>query len=240
MATLSQGQIEMVARSAGLTPPATWAAVAMAESSGNTTARNPSSGAYGLWQIHPIHRKDHPSWTERWLSDPVNNARAAAVIYRQQGWGAWEAYTNGSYTKFLKGGGSTTQPADFDPSNPWDWLGGLGGPATPLLPDEYGGQDLGGDVLAVGEGIASVAEAVQKAGTWMSQPKNWLRVGYVWLGGFMVLTGAYIIASPLISKAAMSSPVGQTVKSVAKAAKRAPAKATARKATGGTTKESGA
>jgi hypothetical protein len=233
MPTLTQPQIEMIARASGLPgDPKVWAAVAMAESSGNTTAKNPSSGAYGLWQIHPIHREDHPTWTEKWLADPVNNARAAAKVYSQQGWGAWEAYTNGSYKAHLKTpvttGGTVTQ-ADWE-----DWLKKLVplGPGGLVAPEELGGTGTLDGAVDVAEGVGAVAEAVQKAGTWMSQPKNWARVAYVWVGGFAVLVGVYIIASPLMAKAATSSPVGQTVKKLAAGAKRAPARATAGKATG--------
>lgn len=234
MPTLTQSQIEMIARATALPgDPKVWAAVAMAESSGSTTAKNPSSGAYGLWQIHPIHRGDHPGWTEKWLSDPVNNARAAAVIHGKQGWGAWEAYTNGQYKQYLKPGAPDapgTVPVDWE-----DWMKDLIplGPGGFLLPEELGGTGGLDGVVGVAEGIGAVAEAVQKAGDWLSQPKNWVRVGYVWGGGFLVVLGIYIIASPLIGKAAASSPVGQTVKRVAGAARR-PASATSRKATGKT------
>jgi hypothetical protein len=235
MATLTQPQIEMVARAAGLPgDPKVWAAVAMAESSGVTTAKNPASGTYGLWQIHPVHRKEHPTWTEKWLADPVNNARAAAVVYAQQGWGAWEAYTSGAYQHYLKQpvtSGGTVSQADWQ-----DWLKGLIplGPGGLILPEELGGTGAIDGALDVAEGVGSIAEAVQKAGTWMSQPKNWVRIAYVWGGGFFVLVGVYVIASPVIAKAATSSPVGQTVKKLAASAKRSPAKATAGKATGTT------
>lgn len=231
MPTLSQAQIAMVARSAGLPgDPEVWAAVAMAESSGNTTNRNPSSGAYGLWQIHPIHRKAHPTWTEAWLSDPVNNAKAAKVIHRQQGWGAWEAYTgpdgtgsDGPWrTYYQKGSPNSVQPAGW-----WDdfWKSfGEGfdtGPGPEDLFDGGTGNDpsITGGLEDVGEGIGAVAEAVQKAGAWMSKSTNWVRVGYVVGGGLLLLVGAYIVAAPLIGKAAASSPVGQAARKVAGAAR---------------------
>ncbi len=72
------------------------AAIAMAESRGDPGAVNPKSGATGLWQIHPGGAR---------YRDPLANARAAVGKLHRQGLGAWEAYTNGSYRKFLGGGG---------------------------------------------------------------------------------------------------------------------------------------
>ena len=94
MPVLSYDQIVQVARAGGLPGDKDmWAAVAMAESSGRTDVVN-SIGCVGLWQINqPVHIKTHPTWTVAWLQNPVNNAKAAAVIYRAQGMKAWEAYT---------------------------------------------------------------------------------------------------------------------------------------------------
>ena len=92
MPTLSQTQIAMYARAAGLPgDPDVWAAVAMAESSGRTDIVN-SIGCVGLWQINqPVHVKRHPTWTVRWLSDPMNNAKAAKAIYASHAPQPWEA-----------------------------------------------------------------------------------------------------------------------------------------------------
>jgi hypothetical protein len=256
MPTLTQPQVEMVARASGLPgDPKVWAAVAMAESSGNTTAKNPSSGAYGLWQIHPIHRQDYPTWTEKWLSDPVNNARAAAKVHAKQGWGAWEAYTSGAYKRYLTApvtrhpGQSAQQVMDVG-----DWLEGLFGPPGSL--GRKLGEDMGEDIgqgqtpelleplegaVDVAQGVATIAEGIFKAGVWMAQPKNWLRVAYVAGGGLLVGIGAYMIASPVLSKAgaavASKTPAGKAVKAVRKVTKRAtkaPAKTTGPKTkTGG-------
>lgn len=73
------------------------AAIALAESSGNPNAHNPS-GATGLWQIlgNPFPGNAY---------DPITNARMAVSKYRSQGLGAWEAYTRGMHKRFLAGGG---------------------------------------------------------------------------------------------------------------------------------------
>jgi hypothetical protein len=73
------------------------AAIALAESGGNPRAHNPS-GATGLWQIlgNPFPGDAY---------DPATNARMAVAKYRSQGLRAWEAYTNGSYRRYMTRGG---------------------------------------------------------------------------------------------------------------------------------------
>jgi hypothetical protein len=76
------------------------AAIALAESAGNSDARNPS-GASGLWQILGLPFPGDPF-------NPQTNAKMAVSKYRSQGLTAWETYTTGAYRKFLPAG---TPPA---------------------------------------------------------------------------------------------------------------------------------
>jgi hypothetical protein len=81
------------------------AAIAMAESSGVSTARNPS-GATGLWQIlGAVDSADQPD-----LTDPAVNAKEALLKLQSQGLGAWTTYTSGAYKQFLSAG---TNPASL-------------------------------------------------------------------------------------------------------------------------------
>jgi hypothetical protein len=73
------------------------AAIALAESGGDPRAHNPS-GASGLWQILG---KPFPGDS----FDPATNARMAGAKLASQGLGAWEAYTNGAYRRFLNSDG---------------------------------------------------------------------------------------------------------------------------------------
>lgn len=74
------------------------AAIAMAESGGQSDARNPS-GATGLWQIlGAVNPQDQSR-----LTNPSVNAHEAVLKYRSQGLGAWATYTSGAYKKFLRG-----------------------------------------------------------------------------------------------------------------------------------------
>jgi hypothetical protein len=77
------------------------AAIAEAESGGRTGIQGPATRygrAKGLWQILGLPFPGNPF-------DPLTNAKMAGAKLRSQGLGAWEAYTNGSYKKFLGGGG---------------------------------------------------------------------------------------------------------------------------------------
>jgi hypothetical protein len=226
MPTLSQAQIAQVARAGGLPgDPDVWAAIAMAESSGRTDVVN-SIGCVGLWQINqPAHVKAHPTWTVAWLQNPVNNAKAAAVIYRAQGFSAWEAYTgpdgkgsDGPWRQYYKGsGGSGATPVNW-----WDdFKDGFGkgfdfGPGPEDLWDGGTGNDPSlSDISGIGDvatGIGAIAEAVQKTAQWLGNARNWIRVGYVAGGGLLLALGMTIVARPLIN----GTPVGQVTKAATK------------------------
>ncbi len=181
MATLSQNQIRLYAAAAGFSNPSLMAAIAMAESSGNATVVN-SIGCVGLWQINqPVWVKSHPTWTKAWLMDPMHNATAAKVIYDAQGLNAWEAYTNGAYSRYYNGVVPTTaQDASI--------IGGL----KNLVP---GTADLAGQLNVPGastvadtaSAISSASKAVWAAGKWVSTPFNWLRIAFVLGGGIVTV-----------------------------------------------------
>lgn len=79
------------------------AAIAEAESGGNSDAWNPrdTNGlpSGGLWQINPAPA----NW-----ADPAANARDAVAKYKSQGLGAWGTYTSGAYKGYLS---NKTTPA---------------------------------------------------------------------------------------------------------------------------------
>jgi hypothetical protein len=84
----------------------TMAAVAMAESGGNPQSVGVATSggrARGLWQIMlPANN----AYMHGSPEDPLANARAAVAIFHAQGIRAWEAYTNGSYRRFMGLGGA--------------------------------------------------------------------------------------------------------------------------------------
>lgn len=99
------------AKAAGFTgeQAITMAAVIMAESSANPKAFNgkDKDQSYGLFQINmkgdlgPQRRSALGISSNEELYDPATNARAARMIYAQQGINAWGAYRDGRYTQFL-------------------------------------------------------------------------------------------------------------------------------------------
>tara|TARA_R110002049_G_scaffold104221_3_gene250649 strand:- start:222 stop:1118 length:897 start_codon:yes stop_codon:yes gene_type:complete len=106
----SQGEMETLAVQGGFDPKDAplVARIAMGESSGNPTAFNGvgRDQSYGLMQINmlgemgPERRAQFGISSNEQLNDPLTNMKAAHAIYKQQGWGAWGAFTNGSYAKF--------------------------------------------------------------------------------------------------------------------------------------------
>ncbi len=85
------------------------AAIAGGESSFNSKAFNGKGAdkSYGLWQINmlgkmgPERRAMLGISSNEELFDPRVNARAAKMIYDQQGFGAWGAYTDGNANKYM-------------------------------------------------------------------------------------------------------------------------------------------
>jgi hypothetical protein len=99
------------------------AAIALAESGGNTEAHNgkPPDDSYGLWQINmlgamgPARRKKFGIKDNKALFDPDINAKAALIIYREQGLKAWTTYTSGKYKQFMDdAAGSPTMTTTSD------------------------------------------------------------------------------------------------------------------------------
>ena len=106
----SQSEIETLAVQGGFSQEEAplVAKIAMGESSGDPTAFNGEGRdqSYGIMQINmlgemgPERRAQFGISSNEELNDPLTNMKAAHAIYKQQGWGAWGAYTNGSYAKF--------------------------------------------------------------------------------------------------------------------------------------------
>lgn len=74
------------------------AAVAMAESGGNSTATGQDSGSVdrGLWQINSVHGNQS-------TYDVMGNARAAVAISNGgTNWSPWTTYTSGAYKQYLQ------------------------------------------------------------------------------------------------------------------------------------------
>lgn len=213
MAKLTLTQIESLARSAGMSDPRTMAAIAMAESGGNPSAHNPipPDNSYGLWQINmlgslgPARRKEFGLASNSDLFNPAVNARVAAKITKTQGLSAWSTYTNGAYKRYL---GSATVPVSEGEELEREGL------------EHLEGKDPYFDPLS---GVQDIARLGVDAGKWMSNPRNWLNVLYVLVGGVVIVTAlSATVRTQIISQAKSAtstgtSHVGGYVKTGAKA-----------------------
>jgi len=142
MSKLTYSQLEGVWIDAGgqqsLAPM--MAAIALAESGGQTNSLNPSDNngrqsSYGLWQISTgTHTAPSPNW-----ADPVTNAKLAIGKLKTQGLAAWGTYSSGAYKPFLAngvpptsvtGGTVTATNTVGETSNPGDCAWNLHLPVT--------------------------------------------------------------------------------------------------------------
>jgi len=214
VAKLSQAQIEMYARSAGLSPDRAKiaAAIAMAESSGITTRRNPipPDNSYGLWQINmlgdqgPARRKALGISSNEALYDPAVNARAMAMISSGgKNFQPWAAYTgpdakgsDGPWKDFYDG----TPPADTgDTVDQADLLPDLSVPGLDGLVDAF-------------KGINASAELAVGLAEWVSNAHNWVRVAQVTAGGLLVGVGLSVAVRQQLMP--IISPIANTVTDV--------------------------
>jgi hypothetical protein len=115
---MTRDQIATVAAAAGFSGGAldTAVAVALAESSGNPSARNHSSieDSRGLWQINVYA---HPQYANVNLYDPATNAAAAyAISSGGFNWHPWSTYTSGSYLAYFQSSSGPIQAGILDTS----------------------------------------------------------------------------------------------------------------------------
>lgn len=115
-ASMRVGELTQLAKEAGFNDQEAriMAAIAASESSGNPRAHNPDAStgdnSYGLWQINmlgrmgPERRAKFGIQNDEELFDPKVNARAAYIIYKEQGFNAWSDYKNNKYVNYLPEG----------------------------------------------------------------------------------------------------------------------------------------
>jgi hypothetical protein len=174
-------------------------AVAYAESGGNPAAHALTSreDSRGLWQINV---RAHPEFRNVNLYDPATNARAAKTVLGKQGWRAWSVYTNGRALLFLPS--VTAAIGQMD----------LGNAIAGGIVDQSNPGGILNEAVQTGNAIVSIGSLAAKAGTWISDPRNWLRIVYVALGGALVIGALVVVAAPIASNVV---PAGKVVKKLA-------------------------
>lgn len=177
MATLSQSQLARLWIQAGGDPSqaGTASAVALAESSGNTSATNHNTDGstdLGGWQIN---NKAHPQYNQQQLlGNPLYNAKAAVAISSNgKDWGPWVTYKTGAYKKYLSG---------------------FRGPArSGTVPGSINAGDAAAAAKLEGEGITSQSGGVLGAvglgalGDTLNILSNPIRLGKILAGGVILL-----------------------------------------------------
>jgi hypothetical protein len=176
----------------------------MAESTGNDQAVGDHGCSIGLWQVN---RCAHPQYSEGYLKDPQNNAVAAHEVYTSAGssFSPWTMYKNGIYLMYMPTAEVAAQRVQ--PKG-----GILAGPAQAgtHLPDVSGGPSIVDAAKAIGAGVSLAA----KAGTWLSDPHNLLRIVYVVVGVSLVTGALVMLAAPTVL--GLATPVGKAAKTVGK------------------------
>jgi len=174
MTTYTFGQLETLWDDAGgpkaLAP--LMAAIAKAESGGESDAENPS-GARGPWQI----LGPPPGMTNAEMFDPKLNAKAAVWKYTHQGLTAWETYTNGAYKKFL--------PAHF--------VAPAGLPAAGAAPAGGGGGGWPGDVLGFFTDADHALGTASHVALALFQPSSYVRIVVGGLALVFLAIGLYAL-----------------------------------------------
>jgi Lysozyme like domain len=194
------------------------AAIAEAESSGNTDAYNPtdnggSQTSWGLWQISlGNHDEPSPNW-----NNPIVNAQLAIQKLEGQGLSAWGTYTSGAYEAYLNGattpdgtgitGGSVVEAAYLTSASAvasnclWaiPSLGGIVGSA--------GGGFIGGIIGGItGNPSAGVSGLAAGGGGYCIFSKSEARAlagaGFLIGGGLIMLWGVNLVVAVAALKAA--------------------------------------
>lgn len=98
---LSLAQLRELAAAAGMADSSTAAAIAMAESHGDSKAVGDNGTSIGLWQIHvPTAPKEYAN--ADMLKHPGFNAQAAnAISSGGTNWQPWTTFRTGAYKKYL-------------------------------------------------------------------------------------------------------------------------------------------
>lgn len=138
------------------------AAIALAESSGNPSAKNPNDNngrqtSWGLWQISDgTHNQVSPTW-----DDPLTNAKLAVEKYNSQGLHAWGTYTSGAYKQYMNSGTSPQLPSGISSATQY---------SNPTVQQASLSSDMGSAITkGILEGFSTALGPVLKWALWFGE-----------------------------------------------------------------------
>lgn len=205
-------------------------AVMSAESGRNPFIYNTyRQGHFGIFQI------SRSAWPDffapngegmRWVA-PWENAAVAYQIYKKQGWGAWEAHTNGTYLAYypqaMEAAANMGRKLAVHPNDEKGFLrsqirektvlaviGAAGGDVRPIAGEAIA-EGIAGAANATAEGVLDAGGAVQSTiadmaitDIWraLTTPALWMRLAYGVTGIALVVGGLYLIVqqTPVMKK----------------------------------------
>jgi len=202
MANLSKSQLEALWVKAGgpRAQAQVAAAIALAESGGSPTARNPEGPehAEGAWQIKGQLVRGNP------FSPEVSAANAVAK-YKAGGFKEWTTFTSGAYKKYL-GSGSSSTPELIEGESSIPVVGAVGGFLT----------NLGKNTAeSVNEALNPLSPVESFLGA-LVNPTTWLRVAegvggiILFMVGLKTLTRGSV-GVPSIPRVGIAAAVGGEV-----------------------------
>lgn len=181
MTTYTYAQLEGAWTQAGgsATLAPLMAAIALAESGGDSEAKNPS-GASGPWQIMVPENDQYIPGGAGNVFNLDDNAAAAVAIEKAQGLGAWTTYTSGAYKKFLQSGVTPAAAGATTTSSVTSALGDVVGLPLQLL-NFFGDMDK-----ALGASWSALTD--------FFAPSTWVRAGAGLVGLVLLAFGLVALA----------------------------------------------
>lgn len=173
-------------------------AVSCAEVPSHDTAAHNTKGedSRGLWQIN-VSSRANPDLAGMNLFDGATNARAAKIVHDRQGWTAWTMFSNQTYLLFMPRAGLAISRAPSISPAEADLVAGAVSTSPP-------GQAIG-NVVEAGGAIQQIGDLAARAGTFLANPRSWVRIIYVTVGAALVISALVIVARPVIEPAAKAA-----------------------------------
>ncbi len=189
MAHLSPAQIATYTYQAGFrgTDFVRSIAVVLAESGGNTNARNTTGGndSRGLMQIN-VGPRANPQYASRNLYDPAVNVATGKELQSSKGWTPWISSAGGQALYMPV---AIQTAATFGP--------GIAGATAGQQAVQSGTGAIKDVAKSATSGLTDLGQAASKVGAWITTPSNWLRIIYVLVGGALAIGAILVIARPV-------------------------------------------